>query len=252
MSIVPRLSCVALVWLFVASLAPAKTLYEDTFASGKLDRYLLAGAHAKEVSIKKTNPPEFGPNVLDMPELPHVDNTLAVVKGLEFKNGIIEVLWRDTALPEDADGPLFFRGQLADPNNAATAFQNCYLVELDTDTGLHVAIIAGGNENIPPAFTAAPRSTGEWTWIKVRADGPAIKVKSWLAKEKEPSAWNIESEDKTYASGVVGLRSWSGTAQVAYLAVADLDGPSPRAVSSVGKASLTWGDLKRVGALGMF
>jgi hypothetical protein len=230
--------------------ASAKTLFEDDFDSGKLDKYILSGAMSKNVKVKASNPPEHGPNVLLMPALPHVDNVLALVKSLVFKDGIIQVLWADVELPEDTDGPFFFRGQIGkgDPNDPKldpkAIFDNSYLVELDTDTGLHVAIITAGAENIPNQFKAAPQSTGGWTWIKTQVEGPKIKVKSWLAKEKEPAKWDIEAEDKTWESGMVGLRAWSGSAEIAYFVVADLAGPTPQAVDPKGKLATTWSKLK--------
>lgn len=228
--------------------AQAKILFEDDFSSGNLDRYILTwGAKkekdiAKNTKIVKSDPPEHGPNVLSMDEQPHDTNLLAIIKDLEFSDGFIQLLWIDAGLPEDADGPIFFRGQM-DPKDPKTAFDATILVELDSDTGLHFDII-GGVGVADAAKDPAVKSTPDWTWIKIMAEGKDLKVKSWLAGEDEPKNWTIEFQDGSYDEGVVGFRSWSGIAEIAYIVVSDLGGPEPEAVDAQGKLSTTWGRLK--------
>ena len=87
-------------------------------------------------------------------------------------------------------------------------------------------------------------SSGDWTWIKARFEGPSLKVKIWFADEDEPDAWNLEAEDASFVEGTVGLRCWSGTAHIAYVRVSDLEGPTPKAVEAQDKLTTTWGEIK--------
>ena len=249
--IVCALTSVCLVaWSISAS---AKTLFEDDFSSGDLDGYLIGGTHAGNVEIVESNPPENGPQTLFMPELPHEDNLIVAIRDLVITDAIVEILWSDADLPEDADGPLFVRAQIPDgedPNDPAfdpaPLFDNSYLVELDTDTGLHIDIITAGNGNIEDFFVGAMLSSVDWTWIKMQVDGPRLKLKAWLAADPEPAEWNIEGEDESWQEGMVGFRSWSGTVEVAYVRVTDLDGPGggTKAVDPGGKLATTWGGLR--------
>ena len=226
----------------------AEILFEDDFSSGNLDRYILTWGVRQEkdivknAKIIKSDPPEHGPEALSLDEQPHDTNLLAIIKDLEFSDGFIQLLWIDAALPEDADGPIFFRSQM-DPKDPNTAFDAAILVELDTDTGLHFDIL-GGVGVVDDAKDPNTQSTPEWTWIKIMADGGDLKVKSWVAGTDEPKGWTIEFEDKQYDKGVVGFRAWSGTAEIAYIGISDLDGFVPQAVDARGKLSTTWARLK--------
>jgi hypothetical protein len=221
----------ALAIVSLSSIARAATLFEDDFTQG-LDNWELTLAGGT-IEIGNGDPPEYGPKVLIMDQAAG-SNTLAFVKDLEFTDGIIEVLWRDANLPEDADGPLIARKQ--------PAGEAWYLLELDTDTGFHFDVVGGGGVQ-----GAGQMSTGEWTWLKWRLEGPLLKAKAWLASEDEPNAWELEIEDDTYQSGAVGLRDWSGIAEIAYYRVTDLDGPSSIAVESQRKLTGTWGKIKMHG-----
>jgi hypothetical protein len=56
----------------------------------------------------------------------------------------------------------------------------------------------------------------------------------------------LEIKDGAFKSGAVGLRAWSGTAEVAFFRVSDLDGPDPLAVEpQQGKLATRWGALKQ-------
>ena len=111
---------VLLLFVFLSSLsllpiAQAATLFEDDFTQGLDDWELtLTGG---TIEIGNSDLPEYGPKVLIMSQAAG-SNTLAFVKDLEFTDGIIEVLWRDANLPEDADGPLIARKQPSDPNES--------------------------------------------------------------------------------------------------------------------------------------
>ena len=56
---------------------------------------------------------------------------------MKITDGFYELLWKDVGLPEDTD------------KNGPQA-GNGYLVELDTDTGLHIGVIKNVNEG--PTF----------------------------------------------------------------------------------------------------
>lgn len=218
----------ALTTVLVFSIAEAVTLFEDDF-SGNLDAWELT-LGGGTIEIGTSDPPEYGPNVVIMDQAAGV-NTLAFVIDLEFTDGIIEILWKDANLPEDADGPLIARTQ---------AGEAWYLFEVDTDTGLHFDVVGGGG-----VVGAGQMSTGEWTWMKWRLDGPILQAKAWPPGEAEPGDWELEIEDATYVSGGVGLRCWSGIVEAAYYRVTDLDGPSDVAVEPEGALAATWGGIKR-------
>jgi hypothetical protein len=224
---------VLLLFVFVSfvslfSIAQAAILFEDDFTQG-LDNWELTEGGGT-VEIGNSDPPEYGPKVLIMDQAAG-SNTLAIVKDLEFTDGIIEVLWKDANLPEDADGPLIARKQ---PEGEAW-----YLLELDTDTGFHFDVVGGAGVQ-----GAGQMSTGEWTWLKWRLEGPLLQAKAWLAGENEPGTWELEIQDETYQSGAVGLRVWSGVIQAAYYRVTDLDGPLAVDFEPQRKLTSTWGHLK--------
>lgn len=220
--------------------AQAATLFEDDF-KGDLSQWDLIPGNG-DIKIVKDDPPEHGPEVMEA-SVASGTNCLAYVKNLTFTDGFIEVLWKDMDWTKDSnmdsDGPIVFRDQNGD-------FNNCYLIELDQDTGLHIATITGGNENTPDnAKKPDVKSTDKWTWIKVRAEGFKFQIKVWDAAEKEPDEWTLEYEDQTKAwdSGRVGIRVWSGRAHIAFFRVSDLEGPSV-AVEPNGKLAYTWAGLK--------
>lgn len=219
----------ALATVLVFSTAEAVTLFEDDF-SGDLDAWeLILGGGTIETGT--SDPPEYGPKVLIMDQASGV-NMLAIVIDLEFTDGIIEILWKDAGLPEDADGPLIARKQ--------PVGESWYLLELDTDTGFHFDVVGGGG-----VVGAGQMSTGEWTWMKWRLEGPILQARAWPPGEAEPGDWELEIEDTTYESGGVGFRCWSGIVEAAYYRVTDLDGPSDVAVEPEGVLATTWGGIKQ-------
>ena len=74
------------------------------------------------------------------------------------------------------------------------------------------------------------------------ADGKKLKLKAWLDAETEPD-WMIEIENDQYKKGAVGFRSWSGTAEITFIKITDLEG-GDQAVSTQGKLATTWGGIK--------
>ncbi|HIE25711.1 TPA: hypothetical protein EYP66_00310 [Candidatus Poribacteria bacterium] len=234
-----NLFILAIVVLLANMIMPAgtKTIFEDDFSGGKLDKNWVLVPGAGKIELTKDKPPEYGPDVMNI-DSPS-GNTLAFVKEIDvkFTDGIIEILWIDTRLPEDVDGPLVARAQSMDE----AGFNQSYLIEWDTDTGLHLDILGGTGVQDPKGSM----SEGDWVWLKFWLEGNELKIKGWKAGEAEPKKWTLEWEDsaKTYESGAVGLRAWSGGAHVAFFRVTDLEGPS--AVEPQDKVSVTWGKIKR-------
>lgn len=222
--------------IFLGQAVEAKTLFEDAFDTGAGKWHLVD--NGGKISVGKGEPPEYGPNVLLM-ESPEGINVLAFIKeGFdEFKDGIIEVLWRDKEIAEgaiadrDTDGPLIFRVQ-------GQNWGALYLIEFDLDTGFHFDVVGGRG-----VVGGGPKSQGEWQWIKARVEGQNFRAKAWTASQDEPADWMLEMEDATFESGSVGLRAWSGTAEVALFRVSDLDGPNV-AVDLQQKLTSIWGRLK--------
>ena len=84
-----------LLFLGAVKLGQTKILFEDDFSSGKLDKYELVWANkkakdiAKNATIKKSDPPKHGPNVLSLEEEPHAGNHISL--GLKSGNGWVTV-----------------------------------------------------------------------------------------------------------------------------------------------------------------
>jgi len=226
--------------IFSLSFANAKTLFEDKFNAG-MSNWQIVGPPNGEVNIKndKSAPAKYGPEVLFMKEPASGTDLMAFVKDLKVTDGFYELLWKDAGLPEDTDGPIWFRSQ--DMQNGPQA-GNGYLVELDTDTGLHIGVIKNGTEGPTFISPGVEKSSGDWTWMKVQFEGPDIKVKIWLANENEPVKWNLEAKDSSFKEGFIGLRCWSGTAHIAYIRISDLKGPTP--VEPRDRLAITWGRIK--------
>ena len=229
-----------MVSLCLGSLAVGATLFEDDFNDGDGKWTLLPGAG--DVSIQRTGTPEFGPNAM----------VLSITKGdavafadlPAFSDGFIEVLWRDREIADggvddrDADGPVFFRAQ-------GEAFAHTYLVEHDIDIGFHFDVLSDGGGGMDPEdLIAGRRSRGRWAWIKVRAEASLLQAKVWEVGEREPREWTIELNDRSFVEGLVGLRAWSGTAEVAFIRVSDLHGPTPFSVDPSNKLAMTWAGLR--------
>lgn len=217
-----------------ASTIRAKTLFEDDFSKGT-DKWELFPGQG-EITIEKGSPPEYGPNVL-LVSSPS-GNTLAFVKDFTFTDGIIDLLWRDKEIAEgevadrDTDGPLMARMQALDFNSGC-------LLEFDKGDGLHFDIL-GGAGVLPPR---GPETEGKWNWLRWRLEGNLLQAKFWEPGQEEPEDWVIEAEDASYKEGFVGLRTWSGTAEVAYYRVSDLDGPS-LSVEPQEKTTTIWARIK--------
>jgi len=240
MSRISVLLAASMVFVFLLSVSPsiAKTLFEDKFNAG-MGKWEIIGPGEADIKTDNSAPAGYGPDVLFMTEAASGSDLMAFAKGVFVTDGFYELLWKDVGLPEDTDGPIWFRGQdeLSGPNTG-----NGYLVELDTDTGLHIAVIKNATEG--PTFTSPAKemSSGDWTWMKVRFEGPSIKAKIWLAGETEPNTWNLEAEDPSFTEGTVGLRCWSGTAHMAYIRISDLEGPKD--VEPQAGLATTWGKIK--------
>lgn len=211
----------------------AKTLVEFDFErKDELNKWEFL--EPDRVELKKSDPPEYGPGVLVIKDTATDNRSVGFVKDFKLKDGIIEVLWKDAALPEDTDGPLLAKC-------VEYSYNNGYLLELDTDAGLHLCTITAGNES----QIAGPgqMSDDKWKWIKWRFEGKNMKVKAWPAGEKEPDKWELDVDDDTYEEGYVGFRVWSGTAEIAFYRVTDLEGPSV-AVELREKLATAWGKIK--------
>jgi len=242
MSKVCILLAASIVFVSLLSVSPAvaKTLFEDKFSAG-MGKWEIVGPGEVDIIADNSAPAGYGPDVLFMTEAASGSDLMAFAKDVTVTDGFYELLWKDVGLPEDTDGPIWFRGQDA---QGGPSSGNGYLVELDTDTGLHIGVLKNGTEG--PTFTspAAEMSSGDWTWMKVRFEGPSIQVKIWLAGEAEPGTWNLEAEDASFAEGTIGLRCWSGTAHMAYIRISDLEGPAPGDVEPQAKLAATWGRIK--------
>ena len=58
--------------------------------------------------------------------------------------------------------------------------------------------------------------------VRFQAQGIALRVKVWLASGSEPSAWQIDVTDTTYATGFVGFQTVGGaSAAVNYQTIID-------------------------------
>jgi len=242
MSRVSVLLAASIVFVSLLSVSPAvaKTLFEDNFSAG-MGKWEIIGPGEADIKTDNSAPAGYGPDVLFMTEAASGSDLMAFARGVVVTDGFYELLWNDVGLPEDTDGPIWLRGQdeQSGPNTG-----NGYLVELDTDTGLHIGVIKNATEG--PTFTspAAEMSSGDWTWMKVRFEGPSIQVKIWIAGEAEPGTWNLEAEDASFTEGTIGLRCWSGTAHMAYIRISDLEGPAPGDVEPQAKLAATWGKIK--------
>jgi hypothetical protein len=195
---------------------PANLLFEDDFQKG-LDKWELITAGGTIQIIGTDKPPAYGPKVLRV-ESPGSVNIMAFIKDLKIKDALIEILWKDAALPEDTDGPLVAR--VSNPVAANDPSFNGYLLELDTDTGLHFSSIRGGTETT--LVTSGSKSTGEWVWIKWYLKGPDLKAKWWPFGQPEPDKWEIETTNADWQEGLVGIRCWSGVAHVAYIRISKI------------------------------
>lgn len=192
---------------------PANLLFEDDFQKG-LDKWEVVSAGGTVQIIETDKPPAYGPKVLEV-NSPGSVNIMLFIKDLKVKDVVIEVLWRDAALPEDADGILVAR--VSNPVAANDPSFNGYLLELDTDTGLHIDSIRGGQ-----ATTFSPaggKSPGTWVWLKWYLKGSELKAKWWQFGQPEPEGWEIEATNSDWQEGFVGIRCWSGVAHIAYIRV---------------------------------
>ena len=227
--------------IFLALNAQATTLFETDFRDGwDENQWVVVGQPTIEATDDDTAP-EFGPQILS------IDNDASIMgiylKEFEFTDGIVEVLWKDAEVAQnadrDVDGPLFARANIEE--SADNAMWVGYIMELDADSGFHVNVGDGAQA---PVLDAMPelKSSGTWNWIEWRLDGPLLQLKTWDARDDKPEAWMLEAEDTTYPSGQVGIEVWSGLAHIAFFRISDLEGPST--VEPRGRLASLWSVLK--------
>lgn len=65
----------------------------------------------------------------------------------------------------------------------------------------------GGISNVRTVLASTPMtySSADRRFIRIRAVGSTISAKTWLSNTPEPGGWQLEAEDATYASGLVGI-----------------------------------------------
>lgn len=98
-----------------------------------------------------------------------------------------------------------------------------YLAGVGSITSTAVSIFkvsAGLFTSLASASVAYP--DGSWVWIRFRANGPNLYLKTWLDGDAEPAGWTVTTTDATHAAGWVGLssRTTSHVTECAYFAVA--------------------------------
>lgn len=72
---------------------------------------------------------------------------------------------------------------------------------------------AGATELILPSGGAIPQvATVGWTWVRMRVEGTAIKIKQWVADgvTPEPAGWLWELTDSTLSAGGAGIGALTG------------------------------------------
>lgn len=236
-------SCIVFLLFLISISTFAKTIFEDDFSLG-MDNWTIWGPLDVKVGEDNSAPAEYGPDVLIIPNMQAVIGGV-YVNNLTVEDCILEVLWKDSALPEDADGILMARIDIEALEEAGGGDQwpkdKGYIMELDTDTGFHMNRMGSGGERL--AENPDRMSTENWNWLKWRLEGGDLKLKTWDVGETEPD-WMLEAVDEEpIEQGGVGLEVWSGEATVAYFRVTDLEGPG--AVLPKGKLSILWSEIKK-------
>jgi hypothetical protein len=94
--------------------------------------------------------------------------------------------------------------------------ENAYVAQIRIGTGLQfVKYVSGTFTEIAAVDIAASNSTHYW--VRFRAEGTALKAKSWRDGEDEPAGWQIEETDASLSSaGWIGLFSFQSTGESKY------------------------------------
>jgi hypothetical protein len=217
--------------VFLGTSACADTIFEDRFDT--LDRWELAdkgGGSSMSLEPSDSVPEPYGPTVLSL----RGEYAMALVRDLVVGDCTITALWRDVEPDDyDADGVLAARA-MQPPELKGTPLaevgEGLYWIEQDSDEGFQIkardakeveeTLASFGERSLTNDRTW--NKTG-WIWQKWQLDGSAMRAKFWPIHEPEPNGWQIHADNDMFSEGRVGLRVWSGHAQVAYFCVSAYD-----------------------------
>jgi len=182
-------------------------------------------------------PPGYGPSVV------HLSGTvlLAMLKGREFTDGTIVVLYRENDTRDaDADGVVLFWADygmdLAHAHNTKEGRPHVWL-EQDNDSGFQYRYMApdGGEHTMSErsgyGIVTDDWNRTNWIWQKVRIEGNHVRAKFWPAERPEPVEWAIEGTHDGVRGKRFGIKINSGDIHLAYFAAHEVDVPiaAPRA-----------------------
>lgn len=244
------LGCLCLFSVLIVSMtATSKMLWYDNFDDGEINEKYVKKNHPgewveKDGVIKQTNPAP-------------ADHTYLIIEGEypEPHSVLVKVRiddWGDNDLSRAGIGVRLDPGDGA--GYAFLIHNTLNNMEFLNDH------LAWKNNDTPPPFGAV--EVGKWYWMKAEISQDGFKGKIWPEKDQEPDKWLLESGFDFGAvrtvSGNVGLNGGSNTGTGKTLVSFDdfaifekskeatpSDIAKALAISTQGKLTTTWGELKR-------
>lgn len=95
---------------------------------------------------------------------------------------------------------VFIRGDLADSSN--NSYQCVFNPGGD---GLRLEKDASGTTSTIATDSGAANPLDQWVWLRFRANGTNLSVKTWVDGNDEPASWDIETTDSDVSGGYVGV-----------------------------------------------
>lgn len=120
--------------------------------------------------------------------------------------------------------------------------ENAYFVQFSaagTDDGVSLAKYSSGAAASLGDDLTLDYSANTWYWIRIQANGTAIKAKYWAGSvDDEPAAWAYEVTDSALTSGWVGISGFGTGSNYDYDVLSvGTDGDVPLQPSAVAKVS---------------
>ena len=92
---------------------------------------------------------------------------------------------------------------------------SAWFVRDDGDVKLRVEKDFGGSQTTLGETVATSNPVNEWSYLRLRIEGSAVKAKNWSYGSQEPGSWDIEVTDGDVTDpGWTGIGSWSGDVQL--------------------------------------
>ena len=95
--------------------------------------------------------------------------------------------------------------------------QYVFMYRAESSNGLlSIENVDDGNISQIASTSVALVPSGDWFWLRARADGQQLSFRFWEDGDPEPSTWDISLSDSTHTVGISGVGGFDGGEEVSY------------------------------------